>query len=133
MEGDKGCKKDKKRRSGAAKTLDLVLRSFHVGVTSVLFGGLILAVPFARLSLWHTLVIATGGVLILSEASRSRHWVYQVRGLVAITHVALLGLIHYRHDLLLPALTAVLATGVVGSNLPGYLRHWSIVHGERID
>jgi len=113
--------------------LDLVLRSCHVGAASVLFGGLVLAVPFSRVDRWHTLTIATGGALLLAEACRSRHWIYQVRGLTAILHVGLLALVHYRPDLLVPALTAVLFTGVLGSNLPGSLRHWSVVHGQRMD
>lgn len=133
LERGNSCKKEQKKRSGASKALDLVLRSFHVGAASVLFGGLILAVPFSRLSVWHALTIGTGGALIIAEACRSRHWIYQVRGLMAILHVGLLGLVHYRPDLLVPALTAVLACGVVGSNLPGSLRHWSVVHGQRID
>lgn len=127
------CKKDKKRRSGGSKALDLVLRCFHVGAASVLFGGLILCVPFMRLSVWHTLAIATGGALIISEACHSRHWPYQGRGLMAIVHVGLLGLVHYQPNLVVPVLIAVLAFGVLGSNMPGYLRHWSVLHGQRMD
>ena len=133
MESDNRCKKDKKKRSAGSKTLDLVLRSFHVGAASVLFGGMVLAVPFTRLSSWHSLAIASGGALLIAEACRSRHWVYQVRGLMSILHVGLLGLVHYRPDLLAPVLTAVLASGVIGSNLPGSVRHWSLVHRCRID
>ena len=130
---DDNCKMDKKRRSGAAKALDLVLRCFHVGAASVLFGGVVLAVPFAALCSWHTLAIASGGALIVAEATHSRHWLYQLRGLMAITHVGLLALVHFRHDLLAPVLVAVLVTGVLGSHLPGYLRHWSVVHRRRVD
>ena len=131
MEND--TKKDKKRRSGTSKALDLVLRSCHVGAASVLFGGLVLSVPFSRLSHWHTLAIVTGAALILAGVCQSRHWPYQGRGLMAILHVGLLGLLHYRHDLIAPVLTAVLVIGVFGSNMPGYLRHWSVVHGQRMD
>jgi hypothetical protein len=130
---DNGCKKDKKRRSGSSKVLDLVLRSFHVGAASVLFGGLILSVSFSRLSAWHTLAMATGGALIIAEACHSRHWPYQGRGLMAIVHVGLLGLVHFRPDSMVPVLIAVLVFGVFGSNMPGYLRHWSVVHGQRMD
>ena len=129
---DHADEKDKKRRSGGSKALDMVLRCLHIGAASVLFGGLILTVPFARLYLWHTLAIATGAALILAGVCQCRHWPYQGSGLMAVVHVGLLGLLHCRPDLMVPVLAAVLVTGVLGSNLPGHLRHWSVVHGRRI-
>lgn len=132
-ENDKNNKHDKKRRSGASKALDLVLRSGHIGTASVLFGGLILGVPFSRLTDWHALAIATGCALIVAGLLQSRHWPYQGRGLMALVHIGLLGLVHYRHDLMVPVLVAVLIIGVVGSNMPGHLRHWSVLHRQRID
>lgn len=133
MEIDHGCKNEKKKRPRSLKVLDLALRSCHVGAASVLFGGLVLAVPFSRVAGWHMPVIVTGGCLMVAEACRSRHWIYQVRGLMAVLHLGLLGLVHYRADLLVPALTAVLLSGVIGSNLPGSLRHWSVVHRQKMD
>ena len=126
-------KKEKKRRSGASKALDLLLRCSHIGAASVLFGGLVLSVPCTRLSLWHTLAIASGAALIVAGICQSRHWPYQGRGLMALVHIGMLGLLHYRHDLMLPVLATVLVFGVIGSNMPGYLRHWSVVHGQRMD
>jgi hypothetical protein len=125
--------KEKKRRSGATKAVDLLLRCAHVGTASVLFGGLQLGVPFARLGSWHTLAGATGGALILAGICQSRHWPYQGRGVLAIIHVLLLGLVHSYHDLIAPLLVVVLVVGMIGSNLPGHLRHWSLLHGERVD
>jgi len=124
---------DKKRRSATSKVLDLVLRSGHIGTASVLFGGLVLGVPFSRLTDWHVLAIATGGALIVAGLLQSRHWPYQGRGVMALVHIVLLGLVHYRQDLMLPVLIAVLLFGVVGSNMPGHLRHWSVLHRQRID
>ncbi|GFO69043.1 hypothetical protein GMLC_26220 [Geomonas limicola] len=123
----------KKKRSKLSKTIDLVLRYWHVGTSSVLFGGMVLGIPFERLGVWHTLAIVTGGSLVLSGICQSRHWSYQVRGLLAFTHVGLLALVHFQHDWVLPVLTAVLLCGFLGSNLPGNLRHWSVLHGERVD
>lgn len=123
----------KKKRSKLSKAIDLVLRYWHVGTTSVLFGGMVLGIPFIRLGVWHTLAIATGGALVISGILQSRHWPYQVRGVLAFMHVGLLALVHFQHDLLLPVLTAVLLFGFFGSNLPGNLRHWSLLHRERVD
>ncbi len=131
-EGNDG-KKEKKRLPGWVKAIDLFLRSSHIGVTAVLFGGAVWAVPFEQLYPWHHLAIATGAALVVSGVCQCRHWPYQVRGLMAGAHVGLLGLVHFRPELMVPVLTAVLVIGVLGSNMPGYIRHWSLVHGRRID
>lgn len=124
---------DTKRRSGWSKALDLILRACHIGTSSVLFGGFVCAVPFTRLSTWHHLSIATGSALIIFNICKCRHWPYQGRGLMAALHVGLVGLVHVRPELTAPVLAAALAVGVVGSHMPGYLRHWSLIHGRRID
>ena len=133
MGNDGDTRKEKKRLPGWVKAVDLFLRSCHIGVTGVLFGGVVWAVPFPQLLPWHHLAIATGSCLIVSGVCQCRHWPYQVRGVVALVHVGMLGLVHFRPDLKLPVLTIVLVSGVVGSNMPGYIRHWSLVHGRRVD
>jgi hypothetical protein len=126
-------KKDKKRLPGWVKAVDLILRSWHIGVTAILFGGVIWKVPLSHLILWHHLAIASGGALMVSGVYQSRHWPYQVRSIMATAHVGLLGLVHARPDLMVPVLTTVLVFGVFGSNMPGYIRNWSLVHGQRVD
>jgi len=122
---------DNKRRSWT-KPVDLILRSCHIGTSSVLFGGAVLAVPFTRLSAWHHLAIATGSVFIIFNIFKSRHWPYQGRGAAAWLHVGLVWLVHARPELTVPMLATALAVGVVGSHMPGSLRHWSLVHGRRL-
>ncbi|MDA8428550.1 MAG: hypothetical protein M0T70_04780 [Geobacteraceae bacterium] len=124
---------DKKQRSDWPKLLDLVLRSWHVGASSVLFGAVVWGVPFVRFSTWHHLTIASGCALIISGICRCRHWPYQGRGLMAAAHIGLIALIHGRPDPNMEVLAMVLVAGVVGSHLPGNLRHWSLLHGRRID
>jgi len=123
----------KKRRPGWVRAVEILLRTAHIGATGVLFGGAIFAVPFAQIISWHQVAIATGGGLALLEISRSRHWPYQVRGGMAITHVGLLGLIHLYPEHRALILATVLVIGSVGSHMPGNIRHWSLVHGCRID
>ena len=123
----------KRKRSGASKSLNLVLRVCHVIAGSVLFGGLFWREPFTGLLLWHKLTILTGGVLIALSIVESKHWIYQGRGVMALGHVALVWLIHCYPGQMIPALLAVLGSGVVGSHLPGNIRHWSVVHRCRID
>jgi len=126
-------KTDDKKRSGWAKVLDLILRSCHIGTSSVLFGGLVLAVPYPQLSTWHYLAIATGSALIIFNICKCRHWPYQGRGLMAALHVGLLWFVHVWPGLMMPMLATVLTVGVVGSHMPAFLRHWSLVHRRILD
>jgi len=126
-------KTDHKRRSGWPKVLDLILRSCHIGTTSILFGGIVWEVPYTRLSTWHHLAIATGSALIIFNIGKCRHWPYQGRGLMAALHVGLLWLVHARPEMMMPMLATVLTVGVVGSHMPAFLRHWSLVHRRILD
>lgn len=108
--------------------MDLLLRSAHIGVASVLLGGLVWAVPSTRLAPWHQLAIATGSALIIFNIVKCRHWPYQGRGLVAALHISILMLVHAWPGLLLPLLATGLTVGVIGSHMPAFLRHWSLVH-----
>ena len=132
MDGDTEYRTEK-RRSTWPKVVDLLLRSSHIGTSSVLFGGIVWAVPYARFSTWHHLAIATGIFLIILNVWRSRHWPYQGRGVMAWLHIGLVGLVHVLPTEALPMLVTALAVGVVGSHMPGSLRHWSLVHRRRID
>ena len=123
----------KKKRPIWLRAVDTLLRTCHIGVTSVLFGGAVCDVPFNQLMLWHNLAIATGCALIISEVYHCGHWIYQGRGVMALIHVGLLGIIHFRQDLIVPVLTAVLAFGVIGSHMPKILRYWSFIHGRVVD
>jgi hypothetical protein len=133
MDKDSKGRENNKRRSGWTKVLDLILRSCHIGTSSVLFGGAILAVPYTRISTWHHLSIATGSALVIFNIVKSRHWPYQGRGLVAALHIGLVWLVHIRPELMVPVLATALAVGVVGSHMPGFLRHWSLVHRRILD
>lgn len=133
MGSDSEYRADNRRRSSWPKALDLLLRSSHIGAASVLFGGIVWAVPFIRLASWHHLAIATGIFLVILNTWRSRHWPYQGRGVMAWLHIGLVWLVHVLPAEALPLLAAALAVGVVGSHMPGSLRHWSFVHHRRID
>ncbi|HJV65254.1 MAG TPA: hypothetical protein VJ550_05950 [Geomonas sp.] len=132
MEGNEE-KKRKKRRSPWSKFSDLVFRVGHVAVGGILFGGLFWQVPFSNLLLWHKLTIATGLLLIACGIAGSRHWIYQGRGILALLHLALVWLVHSGRGPMTTALMAVLVSGVVGSHLPGNIRHWSVVHRCRVE
>jgi hypothetical protein len=123
----------KTKRPAWSRTIDIILRTAHVAVTSVLFGGAVCGISFATLMQWHNLAIFTGCTLVASEIYHCRHWLYQGRGLMVIIHVGLLGIIHVRPDLMVPVLTAVLIFGMAGSHMPKSMRYWSFIHGRVLD
>jgi hypothetical protein len=124
---------DKDKKSEWLKVVDLFFRSWHIGTSSVFFGGLVFLVPFTRLAAWHHLAIATGIIMIIFNTLKSRHWPYQGRGVAALLHVGIVWSVHIWPGQAAPLLATALAIGVTGSHMPGSIRHWSLIHGKRID
>jgi len=120
---------DAKRPSVAMRWLGIGVRTGHIGVAAVLFGGVILTAPFARLSPWHHLTIATGGVLLLLEWLHDGRWPHRGKGLLALLHVGFCLLIHLWPALTVPLLWLILISGGIGSHMPRRYRHWSILQG----
>lgn len=133
MERFKEKSPEMKKKSRWNKIVDMILRSCHIGTASVLFGGLFWAVPYSRLASWHQLTIATGSALIIFNIYRCRHWPYQGRGLMAALHVGLFWPVHSWPVNMSPLLATALVIGVVGSHMPAFLRHWSLVHRRILD
>jgi hypothetical protein len=112
--------------SPGARAIALVLRTIHLGAMAMVVGGIAFDVPHAALRGWIGLTAASGVGLLVSEASHSRHWVYQGRGLAAIAHVAALGLVALGASR--AALSLALVLGALGSHLPKKVRKWSLRH-----
>jgi hypothetical protein len=109
--------------------LSIAIRTAHIGVAALLFGGLILAVPFTRLTPWHHLTILTGCLLMALEWQHDVCWPHRGKGLLALLHLSLCALIHVVPALTVPLLWAILISGSVGSHMPRRFRHWSMLHG----
>jgi hypothetical protein len=120
------------RRPGWMRWLDIALRTGHIGVAGILFGGLYFHVPFIELQIWHHLTIVTGVGLVALELVQDRNWLHQGKGLVALVHILLAGSVHLRPDLVIPFLWAMLVTGCVGSHMPRRFRHWSLLYGKEV-
>jgi len=118
-----------KRPSGVMRWLGIGVRTSHIAVAAVLFGGSILLVPFAGLSPWHHLTIATGGLLLFLEWLHDGRWPHRGKGLLALLHLGLCLLIHVTPELTVPLLWLILITGCIGSHMPRRFRHWSILQG----
>lgn len=124
-------KKEKKSRPGWIRVLDITMRTVHIATTGVLFGGAVFAIPFSRLVTWHQGAVASGMVLVLLGFNQSRHWPHEVRGVMVMAHVAILGLTRlfptYRPEIVATALVL----GAVVSHMPGDIRHWSLLYRRR--
>jgi hypothetical protein len=121
------------RRGRWERAAGITVRTAHLAAMAVLVGGVHFAAPASALYAWRVLTAATGIALLVLEASHSRHWVYQGRGVVTILHLSAPVL------LLAPAVSgraatlATLAVGAVGSHLPRAVRKWSFRHRSVVD
>ena len=103
--------------------LGIAARTSHIGAAALLFGGLLLATPFVRLTPWHHLTIATGGFLLLLEWRHDPRRPHRGKGLLALLHLGLCLLIHWT-----PALTAPLlwCRCTTARATPSATRCWSV-------
>jgi hypothetical protein len=115
---------------GPARAVGIVLRTAHLGARAVLAGGAGGGAPAGELRGAAVATVVSGLALLASEASHSRHWVYQGRGLFVLAHVGASGLVGAWGA---AALMAALAIGAVGSHLPKGLRAWSLRHRAVVD
>jgi hypothetical protein len=77
---------------------------------------------------WRLATTITGAALLATEASHTRHWPYQGRGLLSIAHIGVLLLGHVSNRAGTPVAIAALVIGAVASHLPRSIRKWSLVH-----
>lgn len=115
------------------RSIEIAMRTGHVGAMAVLVGGHHFGAAPASLRAWFALTVATGVALLATEASHSRHWVYQARGIVTLLHVALLALVAVSPRIAGVAIAAALIVGSIGSHLPRTVRKWSLRHGRIVD
>ena len=118
--------------AGYLRWLSIAVRTSHLGGTAVLFGGLVLAVPFVRLGFWHSCAIATGAILLLLEWLHDSRWLHRGKGLLALFHLGLCLLIHWFPAWTIPLAWAILISGSIGSHMPRRFRHWSIIQGWEV-
>jgi hypothetical protein len=117
----------------SSRSVNIALRTAHVGFMALLFGGRHFSVELASLRPWHALTALTGAALLANEASHSRHWVYQGRGVLVLAHVAAVALVVAAPGMAVPAIAAALIIGCIGSHLPGAIRKWSFRHRRVVD
>jgi hypothetical protein len=115
------------------RSLEIAVRTAHIAAMAFLVGGHHFAAASGALRPWHLLTAVTGAALLVSEASHSRHWLYQGRGVITLVHVGVVALIAVAPGLASVAIAAALIIGSVGSHLPRSVRKWSFRHSRIVD
>jgi hypothetical protein len=113
------------------RTVEIAVRTAHVGAMALVVGGHHFSAASSSLRAWYVLTAVTGVALLASEASHSRHWIHQARGVLSLAHVGVIALVA-----LAPApvvLAAALIIGSIGSHLPRTVRKWSFRHRRVVD
>jgi hypothetical protein len=121
------------RRIVGARSLAILVRTAHLAAMAFLVGGRHFRVEEAALQPWPVLTALTGVGLLASEASHSRHWIHQVRGVTAVVHVGVAALVSVAPGMTRPAIAAALIIGSVGSHLPRTIRKWSLLRRRIMD
>lgn len=118
------------KRPGWSRALDILLRTGHIGVVGVLLGGAIFQAPLPQLHHYAWLAVATGLGLVATELHHSLRWPHEGRGLLALSHMLPLVLLHLWPALCIEMLWLALVIGAIGSHVPRTWRHWSLVYGK---
>lgn len=113
-----------------ARAWNIAFRTAHIAVTGILLGGHFYDVAEERLRVVLYLCVATGLGLVAIEAYPSCRWLYQGRGLMALSKIALLGAVPFLWDHRVPLLLLVVVLGSVGSHMPSRFRYFSVAHGR---
>lgn len=119
---------DRQRKLPHARAWNIALRTAHIAVSGILFGGHVFDIAAERLLIWLYLSILTGVGLIVIEAYPSCRWFYQGRGVFVLAKLVLLGIIPVLWDYRVAILSVVIVIASVGSHMPGRFRYYSLLH-----
>jgi hypothetical protein len=120
----------KGKRPGWSRALDMLVRTGHIGVVGILLGGAIFKAPSLAVHYYAWLVVATGLGLVATELHHSLRWPHEGRGLLAMSHMLPVVLLHLWPGVCAEMLWVALVLGAIGSHMPRNLRHWSLVYGK---
>jgi hypothetical protein len=109
------------------RSLAIAARTVHLLAMAGYLGTLLQGRREGR-GQWRLATTLSGAVLLATEASHSRHWPYQGRGLLTLAHVGVLLLGHLSDRAATPVAIAALVIGAVASHLPRWIRKWSLLH-----
>ena len=119
---------DPPRKLAYARAWNISVRTAHIAVTGILFGGHVFQIPADQLRVWLYATILTGAALIFLEGFSHGKWLYEGRGVAVMFKLLLLCLVplFWGQRVFLLALVVVIAS--VGSHMPARIRYYSIIH-----
>jgi hypothetical protein len=112
---------------------NIMFRTAHLAATGILLGGHVFDAPAAQLRQVLYLSIATGLTLVFLEAYPSLRWVYQGRGVMVLSKLAILCAIPFLWAYRVPLLLTVVVIASVGSHMTSKFRYYSFPHGQVLD
>lgn len=130
MTTEKAAGPPKGKRPGWSRALDILLRTAHIGVVGILLGGAVFQAPLPELHGYAYLAVLTGLGLVATELHHSLRWPHEGRGLMAVSHMLPLVLLHLWPSLCAEMLWVAVVIGAIGSHMPRNLRHWSLLYGK---
>ena len=111
-----------------ARGLNIAFRTAHLAATGILLGGHVFHVPEGRLRSALYASILTGVLLTAVEAYPHGRWFYQLRGVMVLGKLVLLGTVLLFWSCRVPILLTVVVIASVGSHMPARFRYYSLVH-----
>ena len=122
---------DPERTFPAERWVRIALRTAHLMSMAAYVGGSLFGVAPERLTTALVLTLATGVLFTLLEMFGTLAWLFELRGLMTLLKVGLLGLIS-----VLPAANALLllaavAIGSVSSHMPARYRYFTLLTGTQ--
>jgi hypothetical protein len=112
-----------------ARFWNILFRTLHLVVISLLVGGHAFGAPTGQLRLLLYGAIVTGTGMLVVDAYPSFQFLHQLWGLSVLLKLALLCVIPFAWSHRLPILIAVIVIGSVGSHVPKKFRHYSLIYG----
>jgi hypothetical protein len=105
----------------------VIVRSIHLVGMAGVFGHALMQTSG---SVYLSLAIASGIVLVMMEASSGLIWFVQLRGVSLYLKLLLLLLMHLKPEITIPCLIAVIVISGLMSHAPGWIRYFSLRHGR---
>lgn len=108
----------------------ITLRTAHLVSIALLTGSVLQGASAAALEPLYWATLASGGLYIVQELwSSTFYWLLQMKGLIVVLKLAMLGVAWERPAIALPVLVAAVVLGGISSHMPRRFRHYSPILG----
>jgi hypothetical protein len=123
---------DPPRQLPGHRWLKIGLRAAHVLTTGILVGGVVFAGAAALRGAWFHAALLTGLALVALDSFESCAFWLQVRGVVVLGKLVLLGALPWLPAGQAPALAALVVVSVLSSHAPARMRYFLLVGRGRV-